>query len=62
MKAVALLICLGLAGCATFTPTHNNVPRLLAHPEAKAAANAAPKFFIEVMDTIAEQDHELNRK
>lgn len=62
MKIVSLLICLGLAGCATIQPKRDNVHRLLAHPEAKKAAVSAPKFFIEVMNTVAKQDHELNQK
>lgn len=61
MKVIAFIICLGLAGCAT-VPKRDSVTVLLAHPQAKAAAKAAPDFFKAAMNTIAEQDYQLNTR
>ena len=62
MKRTAYLvacIALTLTGCVT-VPPRADVVRLLAHPEAMAAAKAAPHFFSDAMNTIAQLDHELN--
>lgn len=65
---LALVTCLLLTGCAspkvevpTYGAMHHNVPRLLAHPQAGAAMQAAPEFVREVLNTVREQDRLLNQ-
>lgn len=51
-----------LAGCAAPTqailPT-GNVDRLIAHPEFKAAAKAAPGFTSDALNAVAKLEHDL---
>lgn len=65
MKRASILVLalsvLAMSGCVA-PVTRQDVPRLLAHPQAKAAAQAAPDFFSDAMNTIARLDHELNSR
>lgn len=65
---LVLLAVLALAGCSTAPIAATTIPdsirddvgRLLAHPEAKAAFKAAPNFTQDALETIARLDHELS--
>lgn len=62
MKPTLGLICLLLAGCTTPRPagvTAGNVDRLLAHPQFRAAAVAAPAFTADALNTVAQLEHDL---
>ena len=62
MKAIAVIACLLLVGCTAPTPVilaTGNVDRLIAHPEFKAAAIAAPNFTSDALNAVAKLEHDL---
>ncbi len=52
LPGIALLLVLIVSGCATRSPSQ--IDRLLAHPEFRAAAQAAPLFTADALKTIAD--------
>jgi len=63
-RAVLALSLALLAGCATAPqqitrPGHDHVGELLAHPQARAAAAAAPDFTAAALNRVAELSHDL---
>ena len=62
MRALVVIACLFLAGCGATVPAiapSGNVDRLLVHAQFKAAAQAAPDFTVEALNTIARLEHDL---
>lgn len=62
-----LLVCLLVTGCATpppakveYAPLRKDVERLLAHPELRAAIQAAPNFTADALNTVRRLNHEIN--
>lgn len=49
-----VLTVLWLAGCQSVTRPPSQVDRLIAHPEFRHAAAAAPHFTTDVLSTIAD--------
>ena len=45
---------LALTGCSTISRPPSRIDSLLAHPEFRYAAQAAPHFTAEVLNTIAD--------
>lgn len=45
---------LALTGCSTLSRPPSRVDSLLAHPEFRTAAQAAPRFTAEALNTIAD--------
>jgi hypothetical protein len=45
---------LALTGCSTISRPPSRIDSLLAHPEFRAAAQAAPNFTTEALNTIAD--------
>lgn len=55
-----LLLMLLLAMCSgCLTPRLNNTDRLIAHPQFKAAAIAAPRWTEDALKTIADLEREI---
>ena len=48
------VLLVALTGCSTLSRPPSQVDRLLAHPEFRAAAQAAPAFTAEALKTVAD--------
>jgi hypothetical protein len=62
MRSSIFLLCLILSGCQSVPVVTGNVDRLLAHPQFKASAKAAPAFTTDALNTVARLEHEINSR